>query len=73
MNAGGQNLIGVNFQSPAWRCALETVGADRIVYGSDYPLPIRSMERGIALIAALDITPELREMTYCATVARLLR
>jgi predicted TIM-barrel fold metal-dependent hydrolase len=63
----------VNFHPAAWRCALETVGVDRIVYGSDYPLPIGSMERGIALVDALDITPERREMIYSGTAARLLR
>jgi len=63
----------VNFHPPAWRCALETLGADRIVYGSDYPLPIGSMERGIALIDALDITPRQREMIYSGTAVRLLR
>jgi hypothetical protein len=31
------------------------------------------MERGIALIDALDITPEQREMIYSGTAARLLR
>jgi len=66
-------VLSVNFHPPAWRCALETVGVERIVYGSDYPLPIGSMERGIALIDALDITPRQREMIYSGTAVRLLR
>lgn len=63
----------VNFHPPAWHCAIETFGAERIVYGSDYPLPIGSMERPIACIEALDITPEQREMIYSGAALRLLR
>lgn len=63
----------VNFHPPAWQCALQTFGVERIVYGSDYPLPIGSMERPIACIEALDITPEQREMIYSGNAQRLLR
>jgi aminocarboxymuconate-semialdehyde decarboxylase len=63
----------VNFHPPAWKCALETVGVEQIVYGSDYPLPIGSMERGIACIEGLNITPEQRERIYSGNAQRLLR
>ena len=62
-----------NFHQPAWHCAMETVGAERIVYGSDYPFALGSMERAIACIEALDITPEQREMIYSGHAQQLLR
>lgn len=40
----------VSFHAPALRCALETVGPDRIVFGSDYPHVIGDVGRAIASI-----------------------
>ena len=63
----------VNFHLPAWHCLLETVGAEQIVYGSDYPFALGSKERAIACIEALDVTPEQRELIYCGNALQLLR
>jgi aminocarboxymuconate-semialdehyde decarboxylase len=63
----------VNFNPASWRCTIDAVGIDHLVYGSDYPLPIGSMERGIAIIDGLDITPEQREQIYSGNAKRLLR
>ncbi|MFS8531321.1 amidohydrolase family protein [Sphaerobacter thermophilus] len=40
----------VSFHAPALRCALETVGPDRIVFGSDYPHVIGDVGGAIASI-----------------------
>lgn len=63
----------VNFHLPAWDCALGTVGVERIVYGSDYPFALGSIERAIECIERLDITDEEREGIYHGTAERLLR
>ena len=39
-----------NLWPPALRCAIETVGADRIVFGSDYPLR-RTLDEAVRDIA----------------------
>ena len=62
-----------NFHQPAWTCALETVGVERIVYGSDYPFSLGSMTRAIDCIEALDITSQQREMIYSGHALQLLR
>ena len=64
---------GVNFHAPAWKCAIETLGVDRLLYGSDYPFALGSMERGIEVIEALDITAQQREAIYSGNALRLLR
>ena len=40
----------VSFHEPALRCAVDTVGADRLVFGSDYPHVIGSVTQGIASV-----------------------
>ncbi len=62
-----------HFYPPAWHCALKTVGIEHLVYGSDYPFAPGSMERAIACIDALDISPEQRQMIYSGHAQRLLR
>jgi aminocarboxymuconate-semialdehyde decarboxylase len=64
---------GVSFHLPAWRCAIETLGPDRLLYGSDYPFALGSMERGIACIEALDITPQQRERIFSGNALQLLK
>ena len=63
----------VNFHPPAWSCAVQTIGAEKLMYGSDYPFALGSMERGIECIEALDVTAEQREMIYSGNALRLLR
>ena len=40
----------VSFHAPALRCAVETVGADRILFGSDYPHVIGDVASATAVI-----------------------
>jgi len=45
----------VSFSVPSLRCALDTVGADQIVMGSDYPHVIGDAAAAIATIRALEL------------------
>ncbi len=60
----------VSFHPPALRCALETVGAERIVFGSDYPHVIGDVAGAVAAIEA-SVPPEARSAVLGATAAGL--
>jgi aminocarboxymuconate-semialdehyde decarboxylase len=62
----------VNSHRPFWTCALDTVGADHIVFGTDYPfVPAQSVMDGIARVQALPIAPAEREAILGGTADRL--
>jgi aminocarboxymuconate-semialdehyde decarboxylase len=63
----------VNFHPPAWLCAAETIGYEQIVFGTDYPFPLATIDDAIACIEELPVTPQQREMIYSGTALRLLR
>jgi predicted TIM-barrel fold metal-dependent hydrolase len=53
------------WQSPAEiRHAIETLGVDRICFGTDYPAANAVMRDGIELILALDLTPNAQACLY---------
>jgi aminocarboxymuconate-semialdehyde decarboxylase len=54
---------------PALRCAIETVGADRIVFGSDYPARSR-LEDGIAQVQTAGLRAEEQHAILGGTAAR---
>jgi aminocarboxymuconate-semialdehyde decarboxylase len=55
-----------------WPVALETVGADRIVFGTDYPFA-PSYEGALAAVEAANLTPAEREAVLGGNAASLLR
>jgi len=58
---------------PAARCAVETVGADRFVFGTDAP-PLTSLKKeGVALIGKLGLAPEDERKVYCDNARTLLK
>jgi aminocarboxymuconate-semialdehyde decarboxylase len=64
----------VNTHAPFWTCAIDTVGPDHIVFGTDYPFTgPDSVAEGIARIQRLDITPSQREAIFSGTADRILR
>lgn len=64
----------VNLHRPTWDCALQTIDASHVVFGSDYPFTAQgSTERGIALINGLGITDDQREAIFHGTADSLLR
>jgi aminocarboxymuconate-semialdehyde decarboxylase len=63
----------VTYHAPAARLVLDTVGADRVLYGSDAP-PLTSLKsRAIQLIEDLDLPPPEREAVLWRNAARLLK
>lgn len=62
----------VNFDPKCLRLALDFVGADRIVAGSDYPHLIGSMEMMKRSLAALGLTPEEERKITSTNAERLL-
>lgn len=61
----------VSFHEPALYCALESVGADRLLVGSDYPHVIGDIERAVTDIDALELTARERERIEGRNVERL--
>ena len=54
----------VAFHPPALRCAAESVGADRLVLGSDYPQAMGDLAGTVEAIQALDLPPAEREAIF---------
>ncbi len=58
---------------PAARCALETVGADRFIFGTDAP-PLTSLKRaGVELIRQLNLSAADERKVFCDNAKRLLK
>ena len=61
----------VSYHLPALQCALATIGADRILFGTDAPPLTPLKQRGLDLIAALDL-PAADKAKVLGGNARLL-
>jgi aminocarboxymuconate-semialdehyde decarboxylase len=62
----------VCFYQPALMMAYEFFGADRMVMGSDFPLPIGDLEAAVPSIEEMDISNEEKEKIIGKNVERLL-
>jgi aminocarboxymuconate-semialdehyde decarboxylase len=63
----------VTYHAPAVRLVLDTLGPDRVLYGSDAP-PLTSLRpRAIQLIRDLDIPEPQREAIFWKNAAKLLK
>jgi len=63
----------VSFYQPALMMAYEFFGADRMVLGSDFPLPIGDLPGAVPSIEDMDISKEEKEKILGTNVERLLR
>ena len=63
----------VNFHLPALRCALETVGVERLLLGSDHPFALGSMEKSIEAVKALGLSTEDEGRVFSGNVLGLLK
>jgi aminocarboxymuconate-semialdehyde decarboxylase len=63
----------VSFYQPGLKMAYEFFGPDRIVMGSDFPLPIGDIEAAVPSIEAMDIPQRDKEKILGENVQRLLR
>ena len=57
---------------PALRCAIETLTADRLVFGSDYPHVPGGIKRFVDVFDAVDLTPQERETIAWTNAAYLI-
>jgi aminocarboxymuconate-semialdehyde decarboxylase len=63
----------VTYHAPAVRLVLDTLGPDKVLYGSDAP-PLTSLRpRAIKLIQELDIPEPVREKIFWMNAAKLLK
>jgi aminocarboxymuconate-semialdehyde decarboxylase len=62
----------VSFHQPAPKAALETVGARRLVLGSDYPHVIGDPKAAVATVQRLDVSERDREAIFAGNLLRLL-
>ena len=62
----------VSFHRPALRCVYETVGADHMVLGSDYPHVIGHIGKAFSIIDELDIPKEEKEKIFGENGKKLL-
>jgi aminocarboxymuconate-semialdehyde decarboxylase len=61
------------YHVPAARCALETVGADHFIFGTDAP-PLKVLKRaGVAVIRDLKLPPADEQKVFSGNAARLLK
>lgn len=58
---------------PALPCALETVGVDHLLLGSDDPFALGSMAESIEAVKTLGLAPEDEERVFSGNLGRLLR
>ena len=58
--------------APALRCAVDTLGADRLVFGSDYPHVPGGIDRFVTILNSIGLSEEELEMIGTGTAARLL-
>jgi aminocarboxymuconate-semialdehyde decarboxylase len=63
----------VSFHEPALMCGYQTVGADHMVLGSDYPHVIGSIDESVSSIEQLQLTQEEKEMIFGGNAMQILR
>jgi len=61
----------VSFHEPALRCALDSVGADQLLLGSDYPHVIGDLERAVTAIESLPLSARERGRIESGNVEKL--
>lgn len=57
---------------PALRCAVDTLGADRLVFGSDYPHVPGGIDRFVTILNSIGLSDDELSMIGSGTAARLL-
>jgi aminocarboxymuconate-semialdehyde decarboxylase len=63
----------VAYHAPAVRCAIETIGVDRMIFGTDSPQLIALKQRGLDLIDELGLSAADKEKVLGGTARKLLK
>jgi aminocarboxymuconate-semialdehyde decarboxylase len=66
-------LDSTSYHAPAVRCAVETVGADHVLFGTDAPPLTVLKPRGLAIIQELGLAPGDKEKILHLNAAKLLK
>jgi aminocarboxymuconate-semialdehyde decarboxylase len=61
------------YHPPAARCAFETVGADRFIFGTDSPPLFVLKTEGVDLINKMGLSPGDKNKVYCENAKKLLK
>src|SRR5438477_644864 len=63
----------VSYHGPAVECAIKTVGADRLIFGTDAPMLIALKRRGLDLIGQLGLDAAAKDKILGGTAKALLK
>jgi aminocarboxymuconate-semialdehyde decarboxylase len=63
----------VSYHAPAIECAIKTIGADRLVLGTDSPMLLALKQKGIDIITELGLDEASEEMILSGTAKKLLK
>jgi len=63
----------VSYHAPAVECAIKTVGAERLIFGTDSPMLIALKQRGLDLVRQLDLAAADKEKILSGTAKMLLK
>ena len=62
----------VSFSAPSLRLAMEQVGAEHLVMGSDYPHLLGSIERSVSSIESLSLGADQKEAIFSGNARAIL-
>jgi aminocarboxymuconate-semialdehyde decarboxylase len=63
----------VSYHAPAIECAIKTIGASRLVFGTDSPMLLALKQKGIDVITELGLDDASQEMILSGTAKKLLK
>jgi aminocarboxymuconate-semialdehyde decarboxylase len=63
----------VSYHAPAVECAIKTVGADRLIFGTDSPMMLALKKRGRDLIDQIELNPADKAKVLGGTARMLLK
>jgi aminocarboxymuconate-semialdehyde decarboxylase len=63
----------VSYHAPAVECAIKTIGADRLLFGTDSPMLLALKQKGIDVITELGLDAASEEMILSGTAKKLLK
>ena len=63
----------VSYHAPAVECAIKTVGADRLIFGTDSPMLVALKRRGLDLIGEIGLDAPAKDKVLGGTAKKLLK
>ncbi|MCX7857492.1 MAG: amidohydrolase [Deltaproteobacteria bacterium] len=63
----------ISFHTPSLLCAIEFMGTDRVLFGTDYAHPIGGIDKAIKSVRALNLKEEEKEKIFSENAKRLFK